>query len=112
MRVRTQIVGEIAFDGGNHREWATFRGSNGMLEFLNVESNVERCPSSIHLVGGYCGESRDYCAFSTIEPVTKTKMWSRLAIEAGWKSLSSPEAALTSFPKLTSLTLRSIRDRC
>ena len=54
MRVRTQIDGETSVRGsvsdGNHREWATFRGSNGMLELLNVESNVERRPSGIHLV--------------------------------------------------------------
>jgi hypothetical protein len=65
-------------------------GSKGMLESLNVGSIVERCPSGIHLVRGYRGESRIYCDFNTTKPAAGMKVWSRLAIEAGCEELVQP----------------------
>ena len=112
IRIRTNLDGETSVRGGvtyitgsdyinsqtecepmggdDHWERATFWGSDGMLEFFNVVSNMKRRPSSIHRVCGDCGQSRAHCDFKRSNRGQSTRYASTLAVETSREELVQP----------------------
>ena len=81
--------------GDDHWERATFWGSDGMLKFFNVVSNMKCRPSSIHWVCGDCGQSRAHCDFKWSNRGQSARYAAHLQSRPAVKSLSSPEARTT-----------------
>ena len=66
-----------------------------MLELLDMVPNVECRTSSVHRVHGDRGESGVYYAFDTVKPAISTEYRGHLQSRPAVKSLSSPDARMT-----------------
>ena len=74
-------------DGNDDRERAAFGGGDGMLEFPDVVSDVERCSGRIYRVRGDYGDPRFYYDFNQSNPVAGRNAWNRLTVETGCEEL-------------------------